>query len=73
MILSTHQEYRSREPPNHFKVTILPEASMTENTIKELHALTCRFDQWLKSHIEEENRRQEDYEEKFDQKIKNFM
>ena len=45
---------------------------MTEEAIGELHSLTCRYDQWIKSFAEDEARRLEAYGDMFYNRIEEF-
>ena len=54
------------------KVAMLPESAMTDRSIRDLHALTCRYDQWVKSWAEEEKLRLEDNEKMFEERITKF-
>ena len=47
------------------KVAFLPESDMSEGSIRELHALCCRYDQWCRVTAEEESRQWDTLGDKF--------
>ena len=55
-----------------FQVAILPESALTDKSIRELHALTCRYQQWVRLWAEEEARVLAAYEDLFEQRLNKF-